>query len=66
LSNLWTGVDTLDGEGEGMIFLKKMFDVTKTIAEPNAQRRPAVLDADISNVQASITPMVSGKRERYV
>jgi hypothetical protein len=56
----------LDGEGEGMIFLKKMFDVTKTIAEPNAQRRPAVLDADISNVQASITPMVSGKRERYV
>ena len=50
----------------GMIFLKKMLDVTKTIAEPNAQRRPIAFDADMSKLQASMTPIVSGSREKYV
>ena len=53
-------------ELEGMIFLKKMLDVTKTIAEPNAQRRPIAFDADMSKLQASMTPIVSGSREKYV
>jgi flagellar basal body rod protein FlgF len=60
------GIETLDEDGDGIIFLKKMFDETKTIAEPKAQRRPGVLEADISNVQANMTPMVSGNREKYV
>jgi len=54
----------LDLEGEGIIFLKKMLEDTKTRAEPNAQRRPVVFDADMSNVQASITPRVRGRREK--
>lgn len=54
----------LDLEGEGIIFLKKMFEETKTRAEPKAQRRPVVFDADMSNVHANITPIVRGRRDR--
>ena len=48
----------------GMIFLKKMLDDTKTMAEPKAHRRPRALDADMSELQASMTPIVSGMREK--
>ena len=51
---------------EGMIFLKKIFDDTNTIADPNAQIRPRVLEADMSNEHANITPMVNGSNEMYV
>jgi hypothetical protein len=40
-----------------------MFDVTKTIAEPNADRIPMKFEADMSNVQASMTPKVKGSNE---
>jgi hypothetical protein len=53
-------------EEEGMILLKKMLELTKTIAEPKAQRRPVVLHAEMSKVQASMTPIVNGRREVYV
>lgn len=50
-------------EGEGITFLKKMLDDTKINAEPNAHRRPMKFDADMSNVQASMTPSVNGTKE---
>ena len=50
----------------GMIFLKKMFCETKINVDPNAQNRPKMLEMVMSNEQASITPRVRGKRERYV
>jgi hypothetical protein len=34
--------------------------------EPNAQTRPNMLLADISDEQASMTPNVRGRSERYV
>lgn len=49
-----------------MIFLKKIFEETKTTADPNAQRRPIAFEADMSKLQASITPKVSGNKDRYV
>ena len=49
-----------------MIFLKKMFDDTKTIAEPNAHNNPMALDADTSNEQANMTPRVRGNKDMYV
>ena len=49
-----------------MIFLKKMFCETKTIAEPNAHSRPVMFDTDTSKLQASITPTVRGKSDIYV
>lgn len=55
--------DRLEEVVEGMIFLKKMLEETNTSAEPNAQRRPMKSDADISNEQASITPMVRGRSD---
>lgn len=65
LSNLWLVVALEPDEVlEGIIFLKKMFEVTKTTAEPNAQRRPRALEADMSKLQASMTPMVSGTKEK--
>ena len=51
---------------EGTIFLKKMFCDTKMIADPNAQMRPIMLDADVSKLHASITPTVKGSNEKYV
>jgi len=36
------------------------------MAEPNAQSKPVRFDADTSNVQASMTPIVRGRREMYV
>ena len=39
---------------------------TKTSAEPNAQSKPTLLDAEVSKLQTSMTPKVSGSRERYV
>ena len=49
-----------------MIFLKKIFDDTNTMADPNAHSKPTKLDADMSNEQASMTPRVRGKRDMYV
>ena len=49
-----------------MTFLKNIFEDTKMIAEPNAQRRPRALEADMSKEQASITPTVRGRRDMYV
>ena len=49
-----------------MIFLKKMFDDTNTMADPNAHNKPTVLGSDTSNEQASITPSVSGNKDMYV
>ena len=46
--------------------MKKMFDDTKTIAEPNAHNKPIALDADTSNEQANMTPRVRGKKDMYV
>lgn len=51
---------------EGTTFLKKMLELTKMSAEPNAQSKPIAFDSDMSELQARITPMVSGRRERYV
>lgn len=51
---------------DGMIFLKKMFELTKTSADPNAHSRPIAFDADMSKLHASITPIVSGSNETYV
>lgn len=51
---------------EGMTFLKKMFELTKMSAEPNAQSKPIAFDSDMSELQARMTPMVSGRREMYV
>jgi hypothetical protein len=49
-----------------MIFLKKILDDTKTMAEPKAHNKPMALDADTSNEQASMTPIVRGSRDMYV
>ena len=51
---------------EGMTFLKKMFELTKISAEPNAQSKPIAFDNDMSELQARMTPIVSGRREMYV
>jgi len=56
-------VDVLDSELVGMIFLKKMFCETKTIVEPNAQKRPKIFDSEKSTDVASMTPNVRGKSE---
>lgn len=53
-------------EPVGMIFLKKIFDDTKTIAEPNAHNKPTALDADTSNEHASMTPSIRGSSDMYV
>jgi hypothetical protein len=49
-----------------MTFLKKIFEVTKTSAEPKAQASPVTLLADMSNEQANMTPRVKGSSEKYV
>lgn len=46
--------------------MKKMFCDTKMIAEPNAQISPIMLDAEVSKLHASMTPMVNGSNEKYV
>jgi len=43
-----------------------MFELTNTRAEPNADSKPVGLEAETSKVHASMTPMVRGKREKYV
>lgn len=53
----------LDSAFVGMIFLKKMFCETNTIVEPNAQKRPKMLDSEKSTDVASMTPNVRGKSE---
>lgn len=47
-----------------MIFLKKMLEDTKTSAEPNAHSRPIALDAEMSKLHASMTPIVRGSNDR--
>jgi len=49
-----------------MIFLKKIFDDTNTMADPNAHSKPTKLDAETSKEQASMTPTVRGSRDKYV
>lgn len=56
----------VESEFVGMIFLKNMFCETNTRVEPKAQTRPKKLDIVMSKEQASMTPRVSGKSERYV
>jgi hypothetical protein len=56
-------VDAPPPASEGIIFLKKMLELTKTKADPNAQSKPTVFDAEMSNEQASITPIVRGDKE---
>ena len=51
---------------EGMIFLKKIFDETKTSAEPNAHSNPIAFEIDIFDEHARMTPKVRGKSEMYV
>ncbi len=51
---------------DGIIFLKKMLEETKTSAEPKAHRRPNELEGDKSKVHASMTPRVRGRREMYI
>lgn len=65
MSSLWAeGAEP--AVGVGMIFLKKIFEDTNMRAEPKAHKRPIILEADMSNVHASMTPMVSGRSEMYV
>jgi hypothetical protein len=64
LSSLWDDVDDVPAAFEGIIFLKKIFELTNTRAEPKAQRRPIVLEADTSNEHANMTPTVRGRRDR--
>jgi hypothetical protein len=59
LSSLWE-----EWPFVGIIFLKTMLDDTKTMAEPKADSRPIKSDADTSNEHASMTPNVSGNKER--
>lgn len=66
LSSLWDDVNDVPAVFEGIIFLKKIFELTNTRAEPKAQRRPIVLEADTSNEHASMTPTVRGRRDKYV
>lgn len=66
LSSLWDDVNDIPAVFEGITFLKKMFELTNTRAEPKAQRRPIVLEADTSNEHASMTPTVRGRRDKYV
>jgi hypothetical protein len=64
LSSLWEVLDAEEAPvSDGMTFLKKMLELTKTRADPKAQRRPIAFDAETSNEQASITPNVSGRSE---
>lgn len=49
-----------------MTFLKKMLDDTKTMADAKAHARPNTFEADVSNEQTSMTPMVNGSRDMYV
>lgn len=40
--------------------MKKIFELTKTRAEPKAQSNPTGLDAEASKVDANMTPIVRG------
>ena len=66
LSSLWDDGNDIPAVLEGIIFLKKIFELTNTRAEPKAQRRPIVLEADTSNEHASMTPTVRGNKDKYV
>lgn len=62
----WAYVPVDPEPAEGISFLKTMFCETKTMVEPNAQMRPRILEAEMSNEHASMTPRVRGRSERYV
>lgn len=66
LSSLWDDSEDVAPALDGIIFLKKIFELTKTRADPKAHSRPIMFDADTSNEQANITPIVRGKSEMYV
>ena len=51
---------------DGIIFLKKIFELTNTRAEPKAQNRPMIFEAETSKEHASMTPIVRGSKEIYV
>jgi hypothetical protein len=63
LSNLCIQGEEDPPELEGIIFLKKMFELTKTMADPKAHRRPIKLEAETSKEHASMTPIVKGSKE---
>ena len=63
LSSLWEGVDVEPPAFDGITFLKNILELTKTRADPKAQRRPTAFDAETSKEQASITPNVNGNNE---
>ncbi len=47
----------------GITFLKKIFEETNTMADPNADASPMKSAVDISNEQASMTPTVRGNND---
>ena len=63
LSSLCAGTDEVPSECDGITFLKKILELTKTRAEPKAQSKPIALEAETSNEHANMTPMVRGRSE---
>ena len=63
LSSLCDVTDEVPSECDGMTFLKKILELTKTRAEPKAQSKPIAFDAETSNEHANMTPMVKGRSE---
>ena len=63
LSSLCDVTDEVPSECDGMTFLKKILELTKTRAEPKAQSKPIALEAETSNEHANMTPMVRGRSE---
>jgi len=66
LSSLCEETEDEFPDEDGIIFLKKMFEDTKTIAEPKAERRPRIFDAENSEEHAIMTPNVKGSNDMYV
>ena len=63
MSSLRDDTDEVPSECDGMIFLKKILELTKTRAEPKAQIKPIALEAETSNEHANMTPTVRGRSE---
>ena len=53
-----------DCDGDGITFLKKMLEDTKTMADANAQAIPNTFEVDESKEHTSMTPMVRGRSEK--
>jgi hypothetical protein len=63
LSSLCDDSDEVPSECDGITFLKKILELTKTRAEPKAQSKPIALEAETSDEHANMTPMVRGRSE---